>query len=192
MINLVTVSVDGDSPVCLAEAKAYARVDINDDDLLISTLIDGAVEQAEAFCRRELIGRTYDWSLDEFPDSSDDALCFPRHPLLSVTSVTYFDADDALQTFAAADYTVDTGQIPGRLYLKPDKDWPGTKDKRKAVIIRFSTDPGTVPINLKVGVLMLIAHWYENREAVVIGSGTNVLPLAVKNILWMSRLTVEI
>jgi uncharacterized phiE125 gp8 family phage protein len=190
-INIATVSVDGDSPVCLADAKAYARVDINDDDRLIQALIDGAIAQVEMFCRRDLIAKTYDWQLDCFPSSSE-ALQFPMHPLSSVTSVQYYDTDDAIQTLPAANYTVDTGQIPGRLFLVPDETWPDTKNKRNAVIVRFSTDPGTVEAHLKIAVEMLVAHWYENREATVIGSQTNVLPLAVENLLWANRFTVEI
>jgi uncharacterized phiE125 gp8 family phage protein len=191
LTNIVTTSVDGDPPVCLAEAKAHARIDINTDDSLVSALIDGAVEHIEMFCRRDLIARTYDWSLDEFPGSAD-AICFPKHPLSSVASVQYYDTDDVLQTLPAANYTVDTGQIPGRLYLVPDEVWPDTKNKRKAIIITFSTDPGTIAPTLRVAVELLVSHWYENREAVVIGSGANELPMAVKNLLWGQRLTVEV
>jgi uncharacterized phiE125 gp8 family phage protein len=189
--NIVTVSVDGDQPICLADAKAYARIDINDDDRLVEALIAGAVQQIETFCRRELIQRTYDWSLDCFP-SGDASICFPRHPLGSVVSVQYYDTDDVLQTMPIADYVVDTGQIPGRMYLAPDAVWPDTYDKRKAVVIQFQTDPGDIPANVIIAIEMLVSHWYENREAVVIGSQTNELPLAVENILWANRLTVEI
>ena len=31
---------------------------------------------------------------------------------------------------------------------------------------------------------MLIAHWYENREAVVVGPITSELPAAVESLLW--------
>jgi hypothetical protein len=92
----------------------------------------------------------------------------------------------------AADYVVDTGQIPGRLYLAPDAEWPDTYSKRKAVTIQFETDPGDIPANVILAIQMYVAHWYENREAVVIGSQTNELPMAVENILWATRLTVEI
>lgn len=189
--NIVIDSVDGDSPVCVADAKAHARVDINKDDKLIEGLIAGAVAQVENFCRRDLIARTYTWSLDCFP-STDTALWFPKHPLSSVSSVQYYDTDDVIQTMPAADYVVDTGQIPGRLYLAPEASWPNTFSKRKAVLINFSTDPGTLPANIIIAVEMLVAHWYENREASVVGSGVSELPLAVKNLLWANRLTVEI
>jgi uncharacterized phiE125 gp8 family phage protein len=189
--NIVTVSVDGDQPVCVADAKAYARVDINDDDLLIEALITGAVQQIETFCRRDLIQRTYDWSLDCFP-SGDSVLEFPRHPLGSVVSVQYYDTDDVLQTMPVADYEVDTGQIPGRIYLAPSATWPDTYDKRKAVTIQFQTEPGDLPANIIVAIEMYVAHWYENREAVVTGTQVNELPLAVENVLWANRLTVEI
>jgi len=36
---------------------------------------------------------------------------------------------------------------------------------------------------VSVAMLLLIAHWYENREAVVVGTITATLPLAVQSLL---------
>lgn len=41
----------------------------------------------------------------------------------------------------------------------------------------------TVPADLKEAVRMLVGHWYENREASVIGISASLLPLGVKDII---------
>ena len=47
---------------------------------------------------------------------------------------------------------------------------------------------GEVPENWRAAMLLLIGHWYENREAVVVGSTTAELPQAAKALLWDDRL----
>jgi uncharacterized phage protein (predicted DNA packaging) len=36
-------------------------------------------------------------------------------------------------------------------------------------------------------VLLLVAHWYANREAVVIGTITSALPLGFERLLWYRK-----
>ncbi|ARS51506.1 head-tail connector protein [Kushneria konosiri] len=40
---------------------------------------------------------------------------------------------------------------------------------------------------ITVAMLLLIGHWYENREAVVIGTITAQVPMAVEMLLWPHR-----
>jgi uncharacterized phage protein (predicted DNA packaging) len=44
-------------------------------------------------------------------------------------------------------------------------------------------DPGGVPQDLKQAVLQLAAHWYENREATVIGVSAQSLPFSLQDIV---------
>lgn len=43
------------------------------------------------------------------------------------------------------------------------------------------------PASFKAALLLLLGHSYANREAVVIGTITAELPLAVGSLLWASR-----
>lgn len=44
-------------------------------------------------------------------------------------------------------------------------------------------DPAEVPPSLIEAVLQLAAHWYENREATVVGVSAQTLPLGVQDIV---------
>lgn len=48
-------------------------------------------------------------------------------------------------------------------------------------------EPGEVPDDLKEAVMQLVAHWYENREAAVVGLSVNYLPFSVQDIIREHR-----
>ena len=53
-------------------------------------------------------------------------------------------------------------------------------------LLRAEFDAG-VGENVKQAMYFLIAHWYRNREAVVVGTVANSLPLAYLAILFPER-----
>ncbi|MAZ83133.1 MAG: DNA-packaging protein [Hoeflea sp.] len=44
-------------------------------------------------------------------------------------------------------------------------------------------DAETLPDDIRQAVLQLAAHWYENREASVVGVSANAIPFGVREIL---------
>lgn len=42
---------------------------------------------------------------------------------------------------------------------------------------------GTVPASLKEGIRLLAAHWYENREASIVGVSAQEIPYGVREII---------
>lgn len=46
---------------------------------------------------------------------------------------------------------------------------------------------GDFPASFKAALLLLIGHSYANREAVVVGTITAEVPMAVESLLWSSR-----
>lgn len=47
--------------------------------------------------------------------------------------------------------------------------------------------PGTLPEDVKQAILMATAHFFENRESVVIGTITSQVPMATESLLWPYR-----
>jgi uncharacterized phiE125 gp8 family phage protein len=187
---LVLVTGPTEEPVSTAEAKAHLRVDGSDDDSYIAALITTARMHVEAILRRALITQTWKLVLDSWPD---EVLKLPKPPLASVSSVTYLDENGESQTFSPDDYIVDTASEPGRLTLAKDASWPSEElYPLGAVNIQYVAgyaDADAVPQAYKQAMLLLIGHFYENREAVVAAQGANVqeLPMAVMSLLMPTR-----
>ena len=89
-------------------------------------------------------------------------------------------------------YMVDSDSEPGRIFPGPPGNfWPPVLYVPNAVQIHFSagysTDGSKVPYRAKMAILQTVAHWYENRETVVLGT-FNELPNHAKALLWSLRI----
>lgn len=179
--------------VSLSDAKNWLRVTNSDDDTLIAALVERATQFVENETRRQLINATWVMKLDTFPHGS--FIDFPVSPLVSVTSIEYLDGDGASQTlpsFFPPVYGVDTTQDPGRIFLKSGQEWPSTLDEANAVTVTavagYGTAASDIPAALVHAVLMLVAHFYEHREAVDPRGGQfGEVPLGVSNLIHQYR-----
>lgn len=165
------ITAPTEEPVSLIEAKAHLRVDIGDDDALISAMNVAARQEAEAACRRAFVTQQWKLMLDRFPapamnvgsatwygpqwgnspgpltvvqpdGSTGYEILLPQPPLISVDSVKYIDVDGNLQTLASTDYKVDTVTEPARLVPAYGKNWPATRNEINAVEVTFTCGYG--------------------------------------------------
>jgi uncharacterized phiE125 gp8 family phage protein len=155
-------------PIALTEAKAQCRVDITDDDSYISTfLIPTAREYCEGVLNRALITQHWELSFDYWPVFPFDV---PLPPLISVESITYYDTTNTANTWDPSNYYVDPDHEPGRIALNSGISLPTTALRLiNAVKIDFTCgygDATTIPLKTKQAMLLLIGHWYNNRESV--------------------------
>ncbi len=177
-------------PITLAEARAHLRVDDTTENDYITALITVAREHVESLTDRQLITATYALRLDDFPRRSCDIIRPPRPRLIAVSSITYVDTAGDTQTLAAADYQVDAVSEPCRILPAYGLTWPSTRSQLNAVTITYTAGYGAaavVPKAIKQAILMLVAHWFENREPVVVGTITSEVPMTVKALLGPYR-----
>lgn len=186
-MQLTLVTPPAKSPLELRDVADHLKITNFDQDRLITSLIEAAreyVDGRDGSLGRALITQTWELALPRFPISE---IPIPLPPLQSVTSVKYDDENDVEQTLAASNYQVDTRSRTGRLVLASGGSWPGTFDNINAVRVLFVAGYGTEPTDVRMpirqGMLLLIGHWYEHREAVTIAQGGIVLPLAVEALL---------
>lgn len=173
-------------PVTLAEAKVHCRIDVDDDDALVASLISTAREHLEQTSRPRVAMTAQRWLYvaDEWPTSGTIEL--RPYPLLSVAEVRYTDADGAETTIASTEYQVDTLSTPGRLHML--NGWPSaTLAPLNGLQIEFTAGYGedvlSPPMALRQAVLLLVGHWYENRElALTTGAIPKELPFAVRTL----------
>lgn len=174
-------------PVLVSEAKLHLRIDHASEDTMIGTLITLAREAVEQMTDTALINQTWDYFLDGF---WDDELRIPLYPLSSVLSVKYKNSVGTEETLAATNYVVDTASRPGRILWSSSAVVPAVELYRvNAVTVRFTAGFGSsgasVPVRFRQAILLLVGHYYENREAVFAGVGSNVqvLPMGVTALL---------
>jgi uncharacterized phiE125 gp8 family phage protein len=152
-------------PVTLDEAKAHLRVDIADDDALITSLITAARARAEWHTGRAFVTQSWKLWLDGWP--CNGIVEIPLPPLQSVASVTATALDDSAIVLDAATYQVDTTSSPARLTLKPNASPPVALRRINAVAIAFTAgygDAGSdVPAPVHEAILKLVANFYVNR-----------------------------
>ncbi|MHA1599899.1 MAG: head-tail connector protein [Alphaproteobacteria bacterium] len=160
-------------PVTIAEAKAFLRVDISDDDALIAALVTAAREACERFTGRALVMQTWTLFRDGWPGRA--AIEIPRPPLLSIVHVKIYDDTDTATLWPAGSYFVDTASEPGRLIARNGAVLPSATRTAAGIEIRFvagyapdeSASPsdvtGNIPGDLVEGIRRLVAYLYENR-----------------------------
>lgn len=171
-------------PVALDIVKSHLRIDHGLDDGYLTFLINAATRRAEKETKRALITQTLVAVFDLTKDHRGSPLAgtlgagvtgtieMPRPPLQSVTSVATESEYMAVDwvNLAATEYKVDIQSIPGILY-PVDANWGGsgwdcTGRLKVEYVCGYGNDPGDVPEEIQLGILMLASHWYENREAV--------------------------
>jgi uncharacterized phiE125 gp8 family phage protein len=155
-----------------AEAKQWCRVDHDDEDQLFPALIAAAEDRLDGWTGilgRCLVHQTWRQDFPGWPADGELRLPFPDVSATGLT-VKYSDADDAEQTLAASQYELLEDATGALLRLRSGFSSPALYDDRcDPVRVQFVAGYGAVasavPQALRTAALMMVAHWYANREA---------------------------
>ena len=160
-------------PVSLTEVKNWVKL-LNTDaatDLMLGGLISAARQYTEDVCAIAFLPQTWELKLDSFGGRD---ILLPRYPVRSITSITYFDSDNASQTYAGANYALGAREDGlNFVQLVDGSTWPSVYNRTGAITITFSAGYDSAqecPALLKVLLQLLVSHWFENREIVTAGS----------------------
>ena len=165
-------------PITLDEAKLHLKVDSADDNALISALITTARQLAERETKRAFITQTWEMFLDYALPEID----IPKPPLqLTGLAIKVIDEAGSEAVVDPTTYDVDDSEnSPGRVKLRSGCSWPDHRGFA-SFIIEFKAGYGLlatdVPGALKQGILQLLSHLYENREA-------QEIPKGIKAMFW--------
>lgn len=176
-------------PVSLPSVKKYLRLDCgNEEDATLYDLIRAAREYVENETDLSVATQTWKLTLDSFPD----VIYLPKPPVKSVTSIKYYDANGVQQTLATSAYQVDiSSQTRPRIISVDGEPWPDLDDRSSPIEIVFISGFAAVPPTLKQAILLLVTHWYENRNAVVIGSISKEMEFSLASLIrqnWVGEL----
>lgn len=152
--------------------KAHCRVDGTDSDTVLALYLAAATDHVERFIGRALRATSWEVSYDSFPAA---AITLPLGPVTEIDAITYFDSDGVAQTMSNADYRADLSAVEAT--ISAIDAWPVTDGRAGGVKVQWTGGDAVCPDDLKVAILMLAGHMFENREAVVVGTGAAEIPM---------------
>lgn len=176
------------SPVTLAEAKAHCRVLHDDEDAYIQALIDAAIDlvDGEGMLGRAMLTQT--WA--QWVPQSPGRVRLSMGPFRSLTGVHYYNAEAVLTEATLSDFDVHKQGDVVTVGPKDGFSWPGTQVRPDAIRITYTAGfgdaAGDVPQGIRNALLMLVGHWYANREAVTDATMRD-LPMAVEALIGRHR-----
>lgn len=156
------------TPINVFEAKAQANVVHDDDDFVIESHIAAAVDMldGEGELGRAMITQT--WA--QWVPQSPGCVKLRMGPFQSLSAIHYYDADGVLQAANTADFEIRKSGDFVTVEPKSGEAWPVAANRADAIRITyvagFGDSPSDVPAGIRHALLLMVAHWYENREAV--------------------------
>jgi uncharacterized phiE125 gp8 family phage protein len=181
-MSSILLSPPSIEPLTLADAKAkaYLRVSTSDDDDVIAGLIAAARGTVEAQTRRALITQTWRLVRDCWP--AEGQIAVMPVPLQQVSAARIYRQDGSTQTIDSAAFTIDKAAEPAVLAFAPAAlPAPGRPIAGIEIDVEvgYGAAASDVPTPLVQAIKLIVAHWYENRGLIAIGSDVVVLPLPV-------------
>jgi len=170
--------------------KNHLRIEIGftDEDDYLKSLISVSEKWAENKTGRRFINQSWKSYISGWP--AGDHITLPYSPLSSVptTGVLYKSSTGNSTTIGSTQWTADTASEPPRVYLEYGYAWPtATLHDYNPISIEavygYGSRSSDVPEPIRQGMLLMISHWYENREIGVVGRTYSKIHKTVDSLL---------
>lgn len=158
--------------VTMSEAQAYLRLEIDDEEPMLSGLIRTTTALCETFINQVLITR--DFTVDLQCSRNWQRLSI--NPVRSVTGVSMVALDGTETALAATDYEIDL-DASGWGWVRVTMAGAESRIRARGTA-GLATTQSDVPEPIRQGVLRLVAHMFEQRDR-----GGGQVPAAV-TALW--------
>ena len=175
----ITGTPNLDAVVTVATLKEFLRVDHSDEDTLIEALRDAAVEYVQNYCNIQIGDVSAVMYLDKFPGRWE----IPIAPVQSINSITYNPTASTTVTLPTDQYFVDTKRKPARITTVSPPSVYDYISNGVQVNMTLGYTEATVPTGIIHGIKLITAHFYENRNVVIVGTTANELPNGIHSLL---------
>jgi uncharacterized phiE125 gp8 family phage protein len=183
MLTAVRTAAPLVGPISLEEVRAHLRIDQSEEDPTLQIYIDAATGYLEG--PNGILGRllaTQSW-LQPYPLFTDPLLLpLELQPVQSVIALNYWDASGVQRLMSDTLYRLVQAEAGPRVERTTADPWPATAVRDDAVSLEFVAGEIAVTTPIRQAMLLMVGHWYANREAVAAG-GMAELPLAVTSLL---------
>jgi uncharacterized phiE125 gp8 family phage protein len=178
-------------PISLTYAKKNLNIDetFTDDDDYLTSLINAATDCFEYYTKTTLMYTVYStprncWS---------SQIVLKKRPLISITSVKYYDTDEVEQTVSSDDYKMINTTYPyGYIQFRDTFTYPDIADFENQITITFTAglynSQDDVPECLKLAIAQWVASAYNNRGDCSEQNMISCLPCATKNAIKKYRI----
>lgn len=160
-MRLVLVEPPDVEPLSATEAKTRLGIGSEVSETTMNSFIKAArqkLDGPDGLLQRAL--NTQTWKL-LLPGFSCEPILIPLPPLISITSVKYYDGSGVLQTIDPTGYEILQGQRPALVPIAGGS-WPGTQHRFGAVEITFIAGYGDeaadVPEPIRSAIALLVSH----------------------------------
>ncbi|WP_336800807.1 head-tail connector protein [Kaistia sp. MMO-174] len=168
--------------VTWAEAKAHLRLDGDDEQTYVETLIAAATAWIDG--PSGWLGRAI--GLQELVtvfDSFDDPLMLMAPVDPESVEIRYVDADGVEQALPSAAFRLSGPPSCPRVIAVHGVAFPSARCEADAIRVSYQAGYAKPPAPIMQAILLLVGQWFEAREAVNIGGTVNVLPFTVEALL---------
>ncbi len=174
------------APVDLEDLRGWLRIDDSDEDAVITACLSAAIAAIDGpeGVGVALMSQKWSLSLDSFPQE----IRLPGWPVRSVSEVRYLTDSGEWEVVPPSAYRLTRGE-PWRVVLRAGSGWPSVFGAGAVEVdyILGANDAAEVAPDLVMALRLLAAHYFENREAVVLGSTALALPLGVEGLIAPHR-----
>lgn len=176
-------------PITVADIKHHLVLDTTTDDDYLESLILSSQKKLENDARTLLVQQNKTLSSIYI-----NCFAFDYSNVVSINQVQYYNSEGTLITYDNSNYYLDTDS--NQLVLQSSATSPAFVNNRNkrpwriSYTAGFANSAGTatlerakIPQDLIQALRLLVAFYYENRDAVVTGTIATELPLGYQNIV---------
>lgn len=157
-----------EEPLSLSDVRLHLRLipgDDAEDDAILLPLISASREYCENITGRALAVQT----IAAYPAAGQRTVILPRPSFVELLDIQAHYADGVSEVLAPSLYDVD--DVDGAVVLCSP---PEGLRERNPIAIRYRAGYKEVPFAVRQAMLLLVGHWYENREAVEVGAVASI------------------
>lgn len=163
--------------ISTSDLKDHLRVTSSDEDALVNSYRTAACQFVENYCNTRLTSQSVYFYAQAFGAIGE----FQIGPVISVSAVEYKTSKTGSYiTLDSANYYVEKARVPALIKFMTAPSTDG--DALAPIRVTATCGYATTPEALVHAVRLLVAHYFENRQAAEVGN-IKEIPLGIKSLL---------